>query len=54
MELKKFYAKTHFIKWKRQEIEELAGRINLDFKSVNKWLWDKKNRIELANLEKQR
>ena len=53
--MRKFYIKNSLSsKWNRQEVERLAKSINLEYKSVNKWLWDKKNRQELANQEKQR
>ena len=43
--MKKFYIKNSLSsKWNRSEVESLAKSINLEYKSVNKWLWDKKNR----------
>ena len=33
-------------------MEDLAKTIDLDYKSVNKWLWDRKNRLELAAMER--
>ena len=50
--MRSFFIKTKDGKWHKDEVETLAQKIKLDFKSVNKWLWDKKNKIELANMEK--
>jgi len=33
-------------------IVQLANSIQLDFKSTNKWLWDRKNRQEKLQFEK--
>ena len=49
-----FFIRTKSGKWHKDEVESLAKAIKLDYKSVNKWLWDKKNKLELANMEKQR
>ena len=43
-ELRAFLVRNWHSKWKKSEIEQLSARVGLDFKSVNKWLWDKKNR----------
>jgi len=43
--MRRFFVKTSQSgKWNKDEIKSLALTISLDFKSVNKWLWDKKNR----------
>ena len=49
-----FFMKTkHESKWKREDIEQLANKIGLDFKSVNKWLWDRKNKTMLKELKER-
>ena len=46
-QLKKFFASNYQGKWQKSDLQNLANRIQLDFKSVNKWMWDKKNKMEL-------
>ena len=50
-QLWQFFERTISSKWKRKDIEKLAEKIQLDFKSTNKWLWDQKNRIEIKSYE---
>ena len=52
-QLWQFFGRTISSKWKRKDIEKLAEKIQLDFKSTNKWLWDQKNRIEIKSYETQ-